>query len=166
MLAVVFRPVGSACIWGCLFALVGCSALKPAEPDPTTQLTQKPIPPEKAPELAQDVASNWFYGQGLGDTAITVGTVVAFPPYLVVVLGNAALSLSEYEPVTVSSLLPEKTGEAWKQGYDSIASAPGKVTAAAAGKEFRTPEVIKEEITEKYLKADQPVTVAKNEQGQ
>ena len=104
-------------------------------------LVGKPIPPEKAEDVLNEVGSNFAYGSGLGDTALSVGTVVVFPPYALYLLGNAVLSLSGYEPVTVSSLLPEKEGQEWSSMYDSVVSVPGKMVAAAAGREFRSPEV-------------------------
>ena len=110
------------------------------------EAAKKPIPPEKAEEIVDAAAGNWFYGQGVGDTAITAGAVIAFPPYLVVVLGNAALSLGGYEPITVSGLLPEETGKEWAETYDSVASSPGRLSAAVAGREFRTREVIKDDM--------------------
>ena len=128
--------------------LSGCSFLKEKEQsDPLMERafdTSKPLPPEKASELAEEVGSNWLYGQGIGETALTAGTCVLFPPFLAVVAGNAALSLSGYEPVTISGLLPEEEGKAWSDSYDSITSAPGRFAAAAAGKEFRTQDIIKD----------------------
>ena len=103
----------------------------------------KPLPPEKAKEVAGAVANNWFYGEGLGSTAITAGTCIIFPPYLAVVVGNAALSISGYEPISVSNMLTEEQGKDWSDAYETVASGPGRLTSAVAGKEYRTKEVIK-----------------------
>lgn len=126
-----------------ILILSACGVIKKkAEPDADTMaLVGKPIPPEKAKEVLSEVGSNFAYGSGLGDTALTVGTVVIFPPYALYLLGNAVLSFSGYEPVTVSSLLPDKEGKEWSSMYDSVVSVPGKVVAAAAGREFRSPAV-------------------------
>jgi hypothetical protein len=77
----------------------------------------------------------------LGDAAVNLGAVIVFPPYLIYLIGNTALSLSGYEPVTVSSLLPEEEGKAWSNGYDRVVSGPGRVVAATAGREYRSREV-------------------------
>lgn len=137
--------------------LVGCSLIKERDPeDPDLiEAAKKPIPPEKAEKIIDSAAGNWFYGEGVGSTAITAGTVVAFPPYLIVVIGNAALSLSGYQPITVSGMLPEKAGKEWANAYDSVASGPGRLTAAVSGKEFRTDEVIKDDM-KRLLKENPP----------
>ncbi|NDC38742.1 MAG: hypothetical protein EBZ48_11925, partial [Proteobacteria bacterium] len=82
----------------------------------------------------------------LGDAAINAGAVLAFPPYLAVVLGNAALSVSGYEPLSVSGFLPEEQSKQWSQTYDNLASTPGRAAAALSGREYRTPEVIKDDM--------------------
>jgi hypothetical protein len=126
-----------------LLSSSACGVIKKKkEPDADTMaLVGKPLPPEKAKAVLSEVGSNFAYGPGLGDTALSVGTVVVFPPYALYLLGNAVLSLSGYEPVTVSSLLPEREGKEWSSMYDSVVSVPGKVVAAAAGREFRSPDV-------------------------
>jgi hypothetical protein len=70
-----------------------------------------------------------------------LGAVIVFPPYILYLLGNTALSLSGYEPVTVSSMLPEEQGKAWSKGYDTVVSGPGRIVAATAGREYRSREV-------------------------
>ena len=115
------------------------------QPD-LAEITAKPLPPEKAQEMLGEVGENWLYGEGVGDTAVTVGTVVLFPPYLVWVLGNAALSLTGYEPLRVSDMLPERQGQSWKQTYSAVVSGPGKFSAALAGEEFRSPELARENL--------------------
>ena len=83
----------------------GCGVIKKKQPDSEAgglDLVGKPIPPDKAKQVLSEAGSNFAYGPGLGDAAVTVGTVVVFPPYALYLLGNAVLSLSGYEPVTVS----------------------------------------------------------------
>ena len=126
----------------------GCSLLKEKDPSDVDEYSfaTKPIPADKAGEAVGTVAHDWFYGQGLGDTAITAGTVLIFPPYLAVVLGNAALSITGYEPITMSRILPGDAGKGWDNAYNAIASSPGHLTAAVAGKEYRTDSVIKDDM--------------------
>ncbi len=123
--------------------MVGCGIIREkSESEPSNlDLIGKPMPPDKAKEVLSEVGKNFAYGPGLGDTALNVGTAVVFPPYAIYLLGNAVLSLSGYEPVTVSSLLPAEDGKAWSESYDSLVSGPGKVVAAMAGHEYRSREV-------------------------
>ena len=124
-------------------SLSGCGIIKKKPPETTDQfaLVGKEIPPDKAKEVLNEVGGNFAYGPGLGDTAVNVGTVVVFPPYAIYLLGNAVLSLSGYEPVTVASMLPEEHGKQWSNTYDQIVSGPGRVVAAMAGHEYRSREV-------------------------
>lgn len=140
-----------------LVSLCGCSLLRERPADEPTVLSSPthPMSPEKAQEVMESAASNWFFGQGVGETVLNAGAVMAFPPYLAVVLGNAALSLSGYEPITVSGLLPEEQGEVWSDTYDSVAASPGRLSAAVAGKEFRTKDVIKDDM-KKLLESETP----------
>ena len=137
----------------------GCSLLtKKEEPDIDLKaVTSKPLSPEETKEMLSDVGGNWFYGQGLGGTAVAAGATIAFPPYALVLLGNAALSVSGYEPIGVSTVLPEKGKESWTSFYDGVTSTPGRVTAAVAGEDFRDEAAIKERMkhyTERYRKPD------------
>jgi hypothetical protein len=125
----------------CGFAACGVIKKKPASSTDGLVFQSKDIPPEKANEILNEVGGNFAYGPGLGDAAVNIGTVVVFPPYAAYLIGNAVLSLSGYEPVTVSSLLPEKDGEQWSDTYDTVVSVPGRFVAAMAGHEYRTREV-------------------------
>ena len=135
-------------------AFVSCGLIrrqKPEDGDLNAQIvraTQKPMPPEKTKKLLNEVGSNWLYGQGMGETALNIGTAVIFPPYLIYLVGNAALSLSGYEPITVSRMLPEKAGDEWRETYDSVTAGPGKMAAAMAGEEYRNAELAKGKIKE------------------
>jgi hypothetical protein len=149
-----------------LAALPGCGVLKPKQQEQlpsVEELTAKPLPPEEAKGLLKDLGKNWFYGQGLGETALTVGTIVVFPPYAIYVLGNGALSMSGYEPLHVTDALPDEEKRQWNQIYDGVTQTPGRVSAAVAGEEYRTPEEAKARI-DKYLeknRAAQPEARAK-----
>ncbi len=127
-----------------------CGVLEKEEPQ-NAQLdikaaVEKPLPPEKAKELLSETGSNWLYGQGVGETALTAGAIFAFPPYAIYVVGNGVLSLAGYKQIRVTNALPDEEKAAWNDTYDTITSGPGKVSAAIAGKEFRTKEVAKEKI--------------------
>jgi hypothetical protein len=138
--------MGFTLLLGVLVA--GCGVIKEKPPEEPTLIkaASNNMTPEKADKVLETATTNWAFGQGMGDTAINVGAVMAFPPYLAVVVGNAALNLSGYEPITVSGLLPEEEGKAWANGYDALASAPGRATAAMSGREYRTSEVIKDDM--------------------
>jgi hypothetical protein len=133
-----------------------CSLLKEKtdEDNEFKAILAKPITPEKSEELIGEVGSNWLYGEGLGETALTVGSAVVFPPYAVYVLGNGILSISGYEPILISDALPEEERDAWNHAYSSIVSSPGKVTSAIAGREFRNKDVAKEKIKDVLSKGD------------
>lgn len=106
----------------------------PSIPDLATGKT-KPLTPDEANEQLKDAAHDWFYGPGLGRTMLNVGTIVIFPPYVVYLLGNAALQLGGYHPVYVSDALPEKARDGVNNAYDEVTSKPGQLTAAIAGED-------------------------------
>lgn len=150
---------------GCLLLLVaacapvGCGVVKKKpEGEPNgLDLVGKPIPPQQAREILSELGSNFAHGPALGDTALNIGTVVLFPPYAVYLVGNALLSISGYEPITVSSILPEEDGKRWSNTYDQLVSGPGKVVAAMSGREYRSREVGKLKMQEvlKRVEAEQ-----------
>lgn len=131
-----------------VFSNSGCTLKRKTsslEPD-FQQITEHPLPPEQAKAMVKEVGNNWLYGDGMGNTAIAVGSTIAFPPLGLWWLGNAALSLAGYEPLRVADALPKQEGDAWRHAYDSVAGAPGRVAAAIAGKEFRSEELAKERL--------------------
>lgn len=111
------------------------------------QITQKPLSEEESQKLLGTVGENWFYGQGVGETALAAGTVFLFPPYAFYLLGNAVLGLSGYEQMRLSDALPEEERKNWLSVYDGVTSAPGQVSAAVAGREFITKEHAKDRVT-------------------
>lgn len=148
----VRRPCLSAVLLPIIITvtLAGCGVIRerPESKPSSMDIVGKPMPPEKAKEVLSEIGQNFAYGPGLGDAALNVGTAVVFPPYAIYLLGNALLSFSGYEPVTVASLLPEEDGKAWSRTYDSVVSGPGKVVAAVAGREYRSQEVADERMRE------------------
>jgi len=133
---------------GIFAALSGCGVIreKPANRPDEFDLVGKPIPPEETGKVLNELGSNFAYGPGVGEAALNVGTTVLFPPYALVLVGNAVLSLSGYEPVGISSFMPEEAGDAWSGAYDQVVSAPGRVVAAVAGKEFRSRDVARAKL--------------------
>jgi hypothetical protein len=146
-----------AFLWLSNFSACGVIKERPQGEANALAVAQKPIPPDQAREILDEMGSNFAYGPGIGDTAVNIGAAVAFPPYAVVLLGNAVLSLSGYEPVTVSSILPEEDGKKWSETYDQIVSGPGRVVAAVAGREYRSREVGEHKMRSllKSVEADQ-----------
>ena len=143
-------------------ALGGCSTFS-KEPTPSVyqQIDTAALSPEENQELLGEVARSWFYGQGLGSTTLQVGTAVAFPPYALVLIGNTALSLSGYQQVGVSEILPEEGASAWSEFYDAITSVPGRITAALSGEEYRSTEVTENNLSKFALpKSYRTVTAA------
>lgn len=129
--------------------LTGCGVIKerPKDKPSGVDVVGKPMSSDQAKEVLSTVGGNFAYGSGLGDAALNVGTAVVFPPYALYLVGNAVLSLSGYEPVTISSLLPEEDGKKWSSTYDSLVSGPGKVVAAMAGHEYRSQEVADQRLS-------------------
>lgn len=128
---------------GCLL-LAGCGVLKERQPDPQTDAilaaTRKPLSDEQAKRLVSDSGESWLYGEGLGATALNIGGAIAFPPYAIYMLANGVISLSGYQPLNISDMLPDEERDAWQSAYHGVASGPGRLAAAAAGEEFRTEE--------------------------
>lgn len=126
------------------FLLLGCSMLKKKEDEKPFPIPQEKINEQNAGEIVKEAGGNWLYGQGVGETVANAGGIILFPPYAIYLLGNAALSYNGYEPLEVTDALPENAKATWNAAYDSVTSSPGKLSAAVAGEEFRTQDVIKE----------------------
>lgn len=94
-------------------------------------------PTVDAEKKARELGENWFYGQGVGEAIMNVGTVAVFPPYALYVLGNAGLKYAGLNPLYVTNTLPEQPRKQVLQVYDSIASVPGRVNATLAGENYR-----------------------------
>jgi len=138
-------------LFACSVHLSGCGLIRerqgPAE-DASVAIAktsvEKPLSPEETEALLTDVAHNWFYGQGVGESLLAVGTAVVFPPYALYLAGNAVLSLSGYEEIRISEALPDSGQDLWNSLYDGVTSVPGGVTSEVTG----TPYVTKQRASE------------------
>lgn len=127
-------------------ALCSCAPAKESHEQSFSQVVKNPMPPEKAGELIEKTGGNWLFGQGVGETALTVGTCVLFPPYVLYVVGNAGLSLAGYERVTLISALPHESEAEATTVYDGITEMPGRVFSVFAGENFRTKEYVQNDM--------------------
>ncbi len=105
--------------------------------------TTPPTPAEFKQQLG-DYGHSWFYGPGIGKTMANVGTVIAFPPYALYLLGNAGLQLAGFEPLYVSEAIPGEAGRYVKGAYENVTSIPGRVTSFVAGEDFQAERKIDE----------------------
>jgi hypothetical protein len=136
-------------VLGAVLALgaIGCGTVlreKPVRPDLNSSL-KGPLTGEQSVEVLGTAASGWWYGQGLGETMLQAGTVFAFPPYVLMVLGNGALNIAGYESIGVSSFLDDEGRKKWQEGFGSVTSGPGRFTASISGREYKTEEVLLED---------------------
>lgn len=132
-----------------------CGLFKPknenAEVVDLQALSAKPLSPEESEELLGEVGKNFVYGEGVGCSMLSIGTIALFPPYAALLLGNAALSLNGYEELWPSDLLPEQDRAEWKSAYSGLCSVPGRISADLAGEDFRSEELARQRL-EKFLK--------------
>lgn len=135
----------------------GCSLLEPKPSEDVDSaatvknMIDKPLSPEQTGELLEEVGGNWLYGQGVGETTVTIGSIILFPPLAILHLGNAAISYSGYKPLGVSYLLSDEDEKGWNSVYDGVMSGPGRVIAGVSGKEYRSKEVIKRNMRKYYV---------------
>ena len=87
-------------------------------------------------DTIQTKAAHWFYGPGVGKTMTNIGTVALFPPYVIYLIGNAALSLSGLQPMYMTDLLPDESRAGVLKVYNGVTSVPGRLTSSIAGREF------------------------------
>jgi hypothetical protein len=124
--------------------LTSCGVLKKKEPDPTLDFLKKPLTQEQSQKLTGEVGGNFLYGQGFGDFLINIGGILITPWYALYVLGNAAISVADYEPLYITNLLPNKTKSGYDAVYKTVASGPGRGAALIGNEPYRTEEIIKE----------------------
>jgi hypothetical protein len=129
-------------------AVCGCSSLRSAHDrnsraSSASELArlnlERPLTPREAELVLNAAKESVVYGPSLGDVTLKVVSGILFPPYGIYLLGRGG-----WEMVTgtrapeVTDILPDKDKEMWDATYDDIVSAPGRVSAALAGKEFKT----------------------------
>jgi len=112
---------------------------------------------EQRAALLDEVGRNWLYGQGMGDTILNIGAAIAFPPYILALLGNGALSLAGYEPVSIAQVMPREARASYEEVRDSVTGAPGQAAAAIAGEKFRTHSMANHAINSAMLHPDEEV---------
>ena len=112
------------------------------------ELSQKQISNDEAKQILDVSAKNWFYGNGIGETTLKVGTAIAFPPYMIALAGNAILNLAGYEAIGPDNFLPDNGAKKWNSFYDEVTSVPGVVTASLSGNEYRNRQTAKEKLNE------------------
>ncbi len=102
-----------------------------------SETASKPNGQEELQSELDAYVNRWFYGPGLGQSTLNIGTVVLFPPYVLYLLGNAGLQLAGYEPVSVLSYVPGEPGDYVRASYDAITGVPGRTTSTIAGEDFQ-----------------------------
>lgn len=142
-------------LFACAALLVGCALFTPTNdssraPD-LKSLSANPLTPDESEELLEEVGRNFVYGDGMGCSMLSLGTIAVFPPYAALLLGNAALSLNGYEELWPSDLLPEADKKEWQSAYSGLCSVPGRISADLAGEEYRD-EALARERLERFLK--------------
>ncbi|MDD2942783.1 MAG: hypothetical protein PHC51_07445 [bacterium] len=109
---------------------------------------------EEQPPDANDLSvllDQWFFGQGLGETVLNIGTVIAAPFYAVYLVGNAGAELAGYERLSPFNSLPADAVEPVAIVYDGVTSVPGFISSLVFGKEFYRGESARE-VVEKNRK--------------
>lgn len=142
----------------CAGGLLGCSSILTKSEDPDLPPITKPLSEEQRSAVIDEMGRNFVYGDGLGNAVINVGAAVLFPPYIIALVGNGALSLAGYEPLSISEVMPEQVKQPYVSGRDAITGAPGQAVAAIAGEEFRTQSMAKTAIKSAMLSPNEEVT--------
>lgn len=112
------------------------------------QKKQQEVTPEQAKQQLNDLGQDFLYGPGLGKTALAVGSTVIFPPFGIYMLANGLLELGDYQTYYLTDALPKPYKDTWNETYENVASAPGRVAASIASKEYRTEEVMRARYAE------------------
>jgi len=118
---------------------------------------QQALSAQQQTALLDEVGRNWLYGQGMGETILNIGAAIAFPPYILALLGNGALSLAGYEPVSIAQVMPTGARASYEEVRDSVTGAPGQAAAAIAGEKFRTQTMANHAINSAMLHPDEEV---------
>jgi hypothetical protein len=137
--------LSAALLTGCSSTLTQKAFTKNNRDSGPIDTVNRPVTDDEAKSMLATGSKNWALGNGLGDTALKVGTSIVFPPYLIYLLGNGAIELAGYHGVYATEALPESTQNQWNGFYDSVSSLPGRAVATVSGSEFRTKDKIKAE---------------------
>jgi hypothetical protein len=102
------------------------------------KLAAEPLSPKETGEVVDTALTNFFYGPGLGETALDVTGVMLFPPYAMVLIGQTLVRLAGYESPRFIEMFPQEQQQAYDKTMDTVYSGPGRLVSAAAGEEYRT----------------------------
>lgn len=122
------------------------SATPPTSPPDTPVLTlervqkiaAEPLSPKETGEVVDTALTNFFYGPGLGETALDVTGAMLFPPYAMVLIGQTLVRLAGYDSPRFIELFPDEQQQAYDDTMDVVYSGPGRLVSAAAGEKYRT----------------------------
>lgn len=102
------------------------------------KIAAEPLSPKETGEVVDTALTNFFYGPGLGETALDVTGAMLFPPYAMVLIGQTLVRLAGYESPRFIEIFPDQQQHAYDVTMDAVYSGPGRLVAAAAGEEYRT----------------------------
>jgi hypothetical protein len=119
------------------------SVPSPSEPpvlslDRVQKIAAEPLSPKETGEVVDTALTNFFYGPGLGETALDVTGAMLFPPYALVLIGQTLVRVAGYESPRLIEMFPEEQQQSYDETMDMVYSGPGRLVSAAAGEEYRT----------------------------
>lgn len=97
---------------------------------------EQPDGQEQLSSAISEAGHSWFFGGGVGQTMLNVGTVAIFPPYALYLLGNAGLALAGYDPIYITDAIPEPAKDKVVDTHRVFTEIPGRVNALVLGEEF------------------------------
>ena len=98
--------------------------------------TEQPPSPEEYKAEMSRLAQGWFFGHGVGTAIFNIGTAFSFPPYGVYLLSNAGLEASGFGAIYPTDLMPRTPAKYLKNGFRTMVSIPGRITAFVFRKPF------------------------------
>ncbi|MCA9037504.1 MAG: hypothetical protein KDA91_20360 [Planctomycetaceae bacterium] len=108
------------------------------------KLAASPLTQEEREKVLETAASNFAYGPGLGETALDVTGAVLFPPYAIVLAGQAVLALTGNDSPRISDALPEEDADTYQSVMDAVYSGPGRIVSFFSGEDYRSRKQVKE----------------------
>lgn len=118
------------------------------------KIAVEPLSPEETGEVVDTALTNFFYGPGLGETALDVTGAMLFPPYAMVLIGQTLVRLAGYESPRFIEMFPEEQQQAYDDTMDTVYSGPGRLVSAAAGEEYRTRSRVRSQWVETVAKLE------------